>query len=188
MTTGKTILKEESESLSKDINKLYQQILLANPDKEKVAVITAGAPGAGKTVKLRQDLEDHALQGKHFAYICPDDVCLQNQVRTYKTDLEKSDNFIEAHQRAYNKGLLLPQRISDTLLKYADEIEFNYRDGVQKDATLAARWLRNEEGVDTLQIVAPEQYERVKAIHNETAKKLARPDFYWGSTVEKSSP
>lgn len=61
------------------------------PVKEKVAIITAGAPGSGKTTKLKQDLEARALQGKRYAYICPDDVCLRNQKRTYQADLEKSD-------------------------------------------------------------------------------------------------
>lgn len=263
---------EESENLSKDINALYQQIISANPAKEKIAIITAGAPGAGKTVKLRQDLEANALQEKRYAYVCPDDVCLQSQTRTYKADLEKSNNSTEARQNAYNKwrpgsnaathlilgnlirnnyafyfgstssgpatgkffeflkaqgyhiklihvsapdevrwgsiqerdktfvktteqdvrekGLLLPQRINDTFLKYANEIEFYYRDGAKQDAVLAAKWLRNEENKEylgTLQIIAPGQYERIKTIHNEAAKILARQDLYWESTVEKSS-
>ncbi len=262
---------EEFENLNKDINALYQQIISANPAKEKIAIITAGAPGAGKTVKLRQDLEANTLKGKRYAYICPDDVCLQNQTRTYKTDLEKSDTLMEARQNAYNKwrpgsnaathlilgnlirenyafyfgstssgpatgnffkflkdqgyhiklihvsapdevrwgsiqerdktfvqtteqdvrekGLLLPQRINDTFLKYADEIEFYYRDEVKQDAVLAAKWLRNEglEYLGILQIVAPEQYKRIKTIHNEAAKTLTRPDLYWESTLEKLS-
>lgn len=263
---------EESENLSKDINGLYQQIISANPAKEKIAIITAGAPGAGKTVKLRQDLGANATQGKRYAYICPDDVCLQSQTRTYRADLEKSDNSTEARQKAYNKwrpgsnaathlilgnlirenyafyfsstssgpatgkffeflkaqgyhiklihvlapdeirwgsiqerdktfiqtteqdvrekGLLLPQRINDTFLKYADEIEFYYRDGVKQDVVLAAKWLKNEESSEylgTLKIVVPKDYQRIKTIHNEASKTLTRSDLYWESTVEKSS-
>lgn len=262
---------KESEDLRDDINDLYQKIISANPAKENIAIITAGAPGAGKTIKLKQDLEDNLFQEKRYAYICPDDVCLQNQTRTYKTELEKDESSKEARQNAYNKwrpgsnaathlilgnlirekyafyfgstssgpatgkffeflkaqgyrirlihvsapdevrwgsiqerdktfiqtteqdvkekGLLLPQRISDTFLKYADEIEFYYRDGVKQDAILAAKWLRNEsnEHLGTLQIMASDQYERIKAIHNEAAKTLNRPDLFWESTVEKSS-
>lgn len=263
---------EEAENLHKDINELYQRIISATPAKETVAIMTAGAPGAGKTIKLRQDLEARALQGKHYAYICPDDVCLKSQNRTYKADLEKSDDSMGARQGAYNKwrpgsnaaahlilgnlirekfafyfgttstgpatckffeflkaqgyrirlihvsapdkirwssiqerdkifvqtteqdvrekGLLLPQRINDTFLKYADEIEFYYRDGVKEDAVLAARWLRNEGNqkyLGTLQIVAAERYERIKIIHNEAAKALARPDLNWESSIEKLS-
>ncbi len=263
---------EESEKLREDINELYQQIISANPAKENIAIMTAGAPGAGKTTKLRQDLEINALQGKHYAYICPDDVCLKNQTRTYKAEIESSDSSKLVRQNAYNKwrpgsnaathlilgnlirekcafyfgttssgpatgnffeflkaqgylirliyvsapddvrwgsiqerdktfvqtteqdviekGLLLPQRINDTFLKHADEIEFYYRDGVKQDAIIAAKWLRNEknqETLGTLQIIAPDQYERIKTIHNEAAKTLSRPDLFWESTVEKSS-
>jgi hypothetical protein len=84
---------------------------------------------------------------------------------------------------------LLPQRINDTFLKYADEIEFYYRDGVKLEAILAAKWLRNEDDkhLGTLQIIVPDQYEKIKTIHNEAAKALIRPDLYWESSVEQSS-
>ena len=82
-------------------------------------------------------------------------------------------------------------QVEHLLQKYADEIEFYYRDGIKQDAVLAAKWLRNEKNQEhlgtSLQVVAPEQYERIKAIHNEAAKALTREDLYWESTVEKSS-
>jgi predicted ABC-type ATPase len=218
---------EESKRLQDDINQLYQRMITANPTKENIAIITAGAPGVGKTSKLRQDLEANLLKGNNYAYICPDDVCLQNQTKTYQAEIENGDKSMIARQSAYNKwrpgsnaathlilgnlirekyafyfgttstgpatakffeflktqgyrirlihvsapnevrwesiqerdktfvqtteqdvkekGLLLPQRINDTFLKYADEIEFYYRGGVKQDAILAAKWLRNEE-------------------------------------------
>ncbi len=263
---------EESERLRDDINELYQRIISANPAKEKVAIITAGAPGAGKTTKLRQDLEGNSLKEKNYAYICPDDVCLQSQTKTYKAEIENGDKSMSARQSAYNKwrpgsiaathlilgnlirekyafyfgttstspttgklfeflktqgykirlihvsapdevrwtsiqerdktfvqtteqdikekGLLLPQRINDTFLKYADEIEFYYRGDVKQDATLAAKWLRNEDKeqyLGTLQVIAPNQYEKIKIIHNAAAKTLSRLDLYWEATVEQSS-
>lgn len=263
---------EESEKLRSDINELYQRILATNPAKQNLAIITAGAPGAGKTVKLRQDLELNASKGKNYAYICPDDICLKNQTRTYVSELANSDESMAARQNAYNKwrpgsnaathlilgnlirekcafyfgstssgpatgkffeflkiqgytirlihvsapddvrwgsiqerdktfvqtteqdvkekGLLLPQRINDTFLKYADEIEFYYRDEVKQDAILAAKWLRNEDSskiLGTLQIIESSQYEKIKTIHNEAVKALTRPDLYWESTVEQSS-
>lgn len=49
--------KEEAERLRKDINEIYQSIMAGKPDRTQLAIITAGAPGAGKTIKLRQDLE-----------------------------------------------------------------------------------------------------------------------------------
>lgn len=253
---------EEAEKLKDDINELYQSILAKNPPQEKVAIITCGAPGAGKTIKLKQDLE---ASGKNYAYVCPDDVCLKNQHRTYMPDIN-NDGSKEARQKAYNKwrpasnaathiilgnlireqyafyfgstssspqtgkffeflinqgyriklihvsasddtrwksiqerdktfvqtteqdvkekGLLLPQRINDTFLKFADEIEFYYRNDVHEDAILAARWLRKE---GTLQIIDSNQYEKIKTVHNEAAKVLMRPDLDWETAVEQSS-
>jgi hypothetical protein len=71
--------EEEAERVRGDIQDLFQNILDASPLKENVAVITAGAPGAGKAVKLHQDRSNN----RNYAYICPDDVCLKNQTRTY---------------------------------------------------------------------------------------------------------
>ncbi len=263
---------EESERLCTDINELYQSILTPKSVQENVAVISAGAPGAGKTVKLRQDLEANVALGKNYAYICPDDVCLKNQKRTYVADIEDSDQSTPARQSAYNKwrpgsnaathlilgnlirekyafyfgstssgpatnkffeflkdqgytirlihisapdevrwgsiqerdknfvqtteqdirekGLLLPQRINDTYLKYADEIEFYYRDEVKCDAVLAARWLRNQDPSElagTLQILDQKQYDQVKSVHNAAVELLKRPELLWEGTVEANS-
>jgi hypothetical protein len=267
-----TYTEEESARLQEDIYEIFQRILSANPIKENVAVMTAGAPGAGKTMKMRQDLNEKASSGRNFAYICPDDVCLRSQTRTYKADIESGSGTKEERLAAYNKwrpgsnaathlilanlirekyafyfgttssspatgkafeflkkqgyrirlihvtapddvrwgsiqerdktfiqtteqdvrekGLLLPQRIADTFLAYADEIEFYYRDGVKKDAQLAATWIRSEsssETLGTLQVVSIPQYEQIKTIHNEATEVLKRPDLRWESTVEKRS-
>ena len=264
--------EEESLRLAQDINELFQNMLSINPVKEKLAVMTAGAPGAGKTIKMRQDLSENSSLGRNFAYICPDDVCLQNQTRTYKVDIASGDESKEMRQTAYNKwrpgsnaathlilanlireqyafyfgttssgpatgkffeflkkqgyqirlihvtasddvrwasikerdktfvqttehdvrekGLLLPQRIIDTFLAYADEIEFYYRDGVEKDAKIAAKWIRNKdssETLGTLQVVSLPGYNQIKAIHNTAIKTLCRPELQWESTVEKCS-
>jgi hypothetical protein len=263
---------EESEKLHSDINELYQSILESKPSQGNLAIITAGAPGAGKTVKLRQDLEANANKGINYAYICPDDVCLKNQTRTYVADIASSDESLAARQNAYNKwrpgsnaathlilgnlirekyvfyfgstssgpatgkffeflkaqeykiklihvsatdgvrwgsiqeqdktfvqtteqdvrdkGLLLPQRINDTFLKYADEIEFYYRDEVKQDAILAARWLRNEDASEftgTLQILEPKQYEQIKSVHNAAVELLKKLELRWEDAVESKS-
>lgn len=258
---------DEAARLESDINDLYQRILAADPIKEKIAVITAGSPGAGKTVKLNQDLETNARQGRNYAYICPDDVCLKNQYRTYIADIQSGDQSKEVRQTAYNKwrpgsnaathlilgslirenyafyygttssspatwiffdylkklgyrirliyvsapddvrwesikerdktfvqtteqdviekGLLLPQRINDTFLKYADEIEFYYRAEVKRDAVLAARWLRDDKN-GTLRILDQSAYDKLKAIHNDAIKVLNREELAWELTVESA--
>lgn len=260
---------EESEKLQSDIDDLYQSIVATHPAKDNLAIITAGAPGAGKTIKLKQDLEENKAQGKNYAYVCPDDVCLKGQTRTYVTDLTNTDESKEARQNAYNKwrpgsnaathlilgnlirekhsfyfgstssgpatgkffeflktqgytirvihvsapddvrwasiqerdktfvqtteqdvhekGLLLPQRINDTFLKYADEIAFYYRDAVNQDAVLAARWVKNEDVTGTLHIIQPEQYEKIKTVHNAAVNILKKPELLWESTVEAQS-
>lgn len=260
---------EEAERLHADINEIYERIMLADPVQSSLAVISAGAPGAGKTIKMRQELEANSQAGRSFAYIDPDDVCLRQQARTYQADIAKGDGSKEARLAAYNKwrpgsnaanhlilanlirekcafyfgttstspatfkffdflkkhgyriklihvtapddirwqsirerdkefvqttekdtaekGLLLPQRISDTFLAYADGIEFYYRDGVKEDAQLAATWIRNSENTGTLKIVAPQAYDKIKAIHNAAVDSLQRPELRWELTVEKTS-
>lgn len=42
---------EELSKLFEDINGLFQTIISTNPIKANVAVISAGAPGSGKTTK-----------------------------------------------------------------------------------------------------------------------------------------
>ncbi len=223
-------------------NELYQSIVVTHPARENLAIITAGAPGAGKTVKLRQDLEANASKGRHYAYICPDDVCLKNQTRTYVADRgesmavrqhaytkwrpgsnaaahlilgnlirekyafyfgstpddvrwgsiqERDKTFVQTtEQDVQEKGLLLPQRISDTFLKYADQIEFYYRGDVQQDAVLAARWLRNRDVSEfsgTLQILEPQQYEQIKSVHDAAVGVLQKPELLWQNVVESKS-
>lgn len=60
--------------------------MLCPPMQEKVAVIRAGGPRAGKTTKIRQQLEEQKRLGLAYAYICPDDVCLKGTMPTYCLD------------------------------------------------------------------------------------------------------
>jgi hypothetical protein len=258
--------EEEFRALCEDIQEIYEKIMLEGPEKAPLAVMTAGAPGAGKTTKMRE-----VLSGKNIAYICPDDVCLRGQRRTYRVDIESGDGSKEARLEAYNKwrpgsnaathftlanlireryafyfgttssspatglffkflqeqgyriklihlsapdavrwasiqerdetfvqtteadvvekGRLLPQRIMDTFLAYADEIEFYYRADVAKNAELAATWIRNkgEAKLGTLEIVSPLEYGAIKDIHNAAVTALGRPELSWEATVEANS-
>lgn len=270
---------DEKEKLQNDINEIYKRILAEDPVREKLVIITAGAPGAGKTVKLRQDRAEKVSKGTNYAYICPDDICLKSQTRTYVADIATGGDTMSVRKDAYTKwrpgsnaathlilgnlirekcafyfgttssgpatgkffeflklqgykirlihvsapddvrwgsiqkrdktfvqtteqdikekGLLLPQRINDAFLKYADEIEFYYRPEVEQDAVLAARWLRNEDAssvTGTLQILSPESYEKIKSIHNEAIGVLKQSNLIpedskllWEETVEAQS-
>jgi len=218
---------------------------------------------------LHRDLE---RSKKAYAYVCPDDVCLKNQTRTYEESIKGGDGSKEARKAAYDKwrpgsnaaahlilgnliregwafyfgttasgpatgkffeflkkqgyrirlihitapddvrwgsiqerdksfiqtteqdvkekALLLPQRIMDTFLKYADDIEFYYRDGVKEEARLAATWTRHAGGSEisgTLSVQDRPRYDQIKAIHNAAITALKRTDLAWESTVESHS-
>lgn len=248
--------KEELERLYDDIQEINASVLLGGPFREKEAVITAGAPGAGKTTLQKQDLKKALSEGRRYAYVCPDDVCLRSMKRSYGAE---DLSTLEAKLAAYNKwrpasngafhlimghlirqnksiyvgttstgaatpnffkflksrgykirllhvttpddvrwasvmemdlphtteedvrqkGLLLPQRIVDAYLTYADVIEFYFRSGVHEDAHLAATWEGGVLKVHSLELLA-----KVKELHNRGALLVGRPDLLWEETVE----
>jgi hypothetical protein len=259
----------DSAKLREDINELFAKIVSAGTVKDCLAVMTAGAPGAGKTMNMRQDLEKKRASGLEYAYICPDDVAAKNLTRTYVAEIESGDQSKEARLAAYNKwrpasnaaahlilgnlirekyafyfgttstgpatgkffeflkregyqirlihlsapddvrwesiverdktyvqtteadvkekALLLPQRINDTFLAYADRIEFCYRGALHEDAKLAAVWIRNPisfEALGTLEIIDHFGYAQIKAIHNRAVIALEKPELLWESAVE----
>lgn len=97
----------EQKDLQKDILDIYRKVMSANSSKktssQPLAIMTAGAPGSGKTTVLRQDLEKNKSQGILYPYICPDDICLKNQTRTYQKDIQDCDQSFASRQNAYNK-------------------------------------------------------------------------------------
>jgi predicted ABC-type ATPase len=259
--------QEEFTQLCADINTLFHKTLSTHPVKEHSAIITAGAPGSGKTTKVDQELKENALEGFCIVHVCPDATCLPN-LTGYKNDIAQANGSKEALLAAYTKwrpasnaaahlilanlirlgyafyfgttssgfsasklyaflkekgynirvihmtasngvrwesikerdksfvqtteqdvvekGRILPQRILDTFLAHADEVEFYYRSGVKKDADLAAKWTRNEqteEKLGTLDIISPAPYGEIKSIHNAAAA----PHLQWERAVEKNS-
>ena len=248
---------DEQKRLQEDVRSIWERIVGKDLGKQH-AVITAGAPGAGKTLLLRRLLE------KEFSghgYVDPDDVCLK-QFRDYQDDIKKDGspegrvaaytkwrpasnaaaNLIMGHlilegrslafgstssspvtgklfghlkdqkyqltlihvtasddvrwgsikerdktfvqtteQDVRDKGKMVPERIVDTYLKFADTIRFYYRDGVKEDAQLAATWSRSGK---TVRIENPSAYEKIKAIHDSSVRK-DHPELLWESTVEK---
>lgn len=90
--------------LQSDIQRIYNDISLKNPIYKKTAIISAGAPGAGKTVLFKQLMEKNPL---NLAYIDPDDVCLKSMEKTYlSTIAEITTSDLEEHKAlrkaAYN--------------------------------------------------------------------------------------
>lgn len=249
----------EREKLHADIRDLFQATVTGESVEEPLAVISAGAPGAGKTTLMRQKLAERATP-----YVCPDDVCLQGQTRTYQADIAAGNGSFEAREAAYTKwrpasnaathillahlikekrpfffgttcssdktylffqflkshgyrvkvihvsapddvrwesiqkrdetfvqtteedtcekGRLVPQRIHDTFLSYADEIEFHYRSDASSEAIHAATWTQEK-----MTILDSEAYEDVKKVHNAAIAALEMPELSWEKTVESSA-
>lgn len=262
---------EEQSRVNQDATQIFSKIMTESPYVEKIAYITAGAPGAGKTVLLEQikAAKESDLEHK-LAYIDPDAVCLKNMPLTFGADVAEAksldlDGQVEARKQAYNswrpasnaithlvlghlikggyafcfgttatgdktylgfealkkegyrihlihvtapdqvrvdsikqrdkvfiqtteedirdKAKLLPQRISDTYLKYADQIDFYCRDAVDQDAKLSAVWVRDAES-ENLNVTNQESYQKIKAWHNANLEN--REDLRWEKTVEAS--
>jgi hypothetical protein len=103
----KAYSEEELNRLKKDINTIFQNILATDPLKNSKEgpeiVVTAGAPGAGKTVAMRQRWEKAASDGIRYAYVCPDDVCLKGMGLTYQEEISGGKGTKEEWQAAYNR-------------------------------------------------------------------------------------
>lgn len=80
-------------------------------------------------------------QGYHIHLLhvtAPDDV-------RWKSICERDKDFVQTTEEDIReKTLLVPQRITDTYLKYAAKIDFFYRTDVEGDAIRAATWIREE--------------------------------------------
>ncbi len=154
-------------------------LVLANLIRENYAFYfgtTATGPATGKFLEF---LKQRGYQIRLLHVTAPDDVRCESIKERDKTFVQTTEQDVRA------KGDLLPQRINDTFLAYADEIEFYYREAVHADAQFAAKWVRNQEGTEALgilQIIDPFQYAQIKAIHNAVVERLERPDLQWGST------
>lgn len=269
---------EESQNLQADITDIYQRIIDQKPNHQQLAIMTAGAPGAGKTTLMRADREKLRGSGIDTAYICPDDICLRQMSRTWKREIDATEKSQEDRLNAYNKwrpgsnaachlilanlilnrcsfhfgttstgaqtkyflsflkthgyqirllhitapddvrwasvdlrnkgeegregfvqrtekdtrdkGALFPQRIRDTYLEYADEIEFYYRDRADADARLSARWIRttgDNQPMGKLEITSDQDYNRIVEQHNRVVGELKLPELTWENTVLKHS-
>lgn len=86
----------DQENLKRDLNDLSQEViplelLKHQRSKEqskcipKLFLVTAGAPGAGKTKLLYAQLQKRHQLGEMYCYVCPDEVCLKRMRRTYNS-------------------------------------------------------------------------------------------------------
>ncbi len=89
---------DEVKALRFDIIKIWDRIQSRKLAQSKEIVLTAGAPGVGKTLLERGMWENNP----EFAYICPDDVCLLEMEKTYQA-MVAIDPSPEGRRAAYNK-------------------------------------------------------------------------------------
>lgn len=95
----------------------------------------------------------------------PDQVRWDSIQRRDKTFVQTTEEDIR------EKGQLVPQRINDTYLAHADNIEFYYREKADTDAVHTASWFRDKKIV----IHNQEKYDALVALHNQTQNAPSWP-------------
>lgn len=158
-------------------------VIAANLIREKYAFYFGTACSAPQTAFFFKFLKDQGYKIRLLHLTAPDDV-------RWDSIKERDKTFVQTTEEdTREKGKLVPQRIHDTFLKFATEIEFYYRAGVKENAVLAATWVRNEEGAEklgSLTIHNKDHYEAIKRIHNHVCQELGKKELEW-ETVEAAS-
>jgi len=156
-------------------------ILLANLIKRKSPFFFESTCSSDKTHFLLAQLKEQGYSIHLIHVSASDDVRWESIQERDKTFIQTTKEDVE------NKGLDVPQRITDTFLKYADKISFYARSKADADATLAATWLRTDEGIGKLSVTDEDAYSLVKEVHDAAIETIGRPDLSWENTVEKHS-
>ena len=98
---------------------------------------------------------------------------------------ERDQHFVQCTEEdVKEKALLVPQRITDTYLKYADCIDFYYRTEVEADAIHTATWIRAS---SELTIHDSSAYDAMVSTHNLICEKLGKNELLWEKAVEEDS-
>jgi len=146
-------------------------LILANLIQDRYSFYFGTTSSSPQTGKQFQFLKNLGYRIRLLHITAPDDVRWQSIVK-------RDQHFVQTTESdTKTKGELVPQRILDTYLKYADEIEFYYRNNVDESAILAATWIRTDEG--KLCIHHPAAYSKMINIHNEICQRIQRSDLLW---------
>ncbi len=96
---------QEQKHLQEDIRDIYEKVCSdqeANiPSEVPQVIITAGPPGAGKTMLVAEHLSQDNSQ--KVIYLSSSDLCLKNQQRTYQLDMQNSDQSLEMRRHVFCK-------------------------------------------------------------------------------------
>lgn len=128
------------------------------------------------TKNTYQKLKDLGYTLKIIHLSAPDQVRIESIEKREETWVQSTP------EGTIEKGRLLPQRINDTFLKFADEIDFYWRGGVDENAQLAATWTR----MDGIKVINLELYEQIKDVHDAQVRILGQEDLLWESSVERN--
>lgn len=176
--------REAAYTKARPASNAATHLILAHLILNKYSFYFGSTSTSPMTGKFFQFLKDNGCRIRLVHFTAPDDV-------RWKSIQERDKTFVQTTEEDIReKGLMLPQRIRDTYLAFADEIDFYYRGAVDEDAKLAARWTWNHKHTKNqaaLEIVNEKLYENIKTIHNSMVKTLNRPDITWENTVEKST-
>lgn len=108
-------------------------------------------------------------------------VTASDEVR-WRSIVERDKQFVQTTEEDTRvKGKLFPQRLPD-YFRYADEIEFYYREAFDKEAVLAAKWTKTD-----VEVLDAGAFEKVQTVHNEICNQLeendlkgkSKDDFHW---------
>lgn len=162
------------------------QIALARLIREDYSFFYGTTSTSDQTWKFLDFLKSRGYTVKILHVTAPDDV------REKSVQLSNEEFVHVTPQDVKEKGLLLPQRINDTFLKYADKIEFYYRAGAGEDALLGATWTRNSQTTQgVLKVVDEKAFDEIKKIHREQSRVLTKGEdelFWERSLMQASTP
>jgi len=94
-----TYTQEEKEQYMADLEAIFEKATSGLPEEKKIAYVSAGAPGSGKTMLVEKKLNQKLEKGKNFKYIDPDEVVLKNMHATFIKQLEENP---DQAQEAYD--------------------------------------------------------------------------------------
>lgn len=141
-----------------------------------------GTTAAAKETPLFFDLLKPAYKIRLIHVIAPVEVCKDSIAIRDKTFFQTTKEDIE------NKPIAVAERIVD-YMKYADVIDFYYRDAAEAPALLVARYTADAAD-PRLRLVKLNQkgYDAMKKVHNAICDKLGRKDLLWEVAVEGKRP
>ncbi|MDF2578142.1 MAG: hypothetical protein K0S74_1626 [Chlamydiales bacterium] len=156
----------------------------ANLIKENYDFYFGSTATAPQTAFFFKFLKDRGYSIRLLHVSAPDDI-------RWGSIKERDKEFVQTTEADIrDKAKMFPERIQDTYLKFADQIDFYYRNEVKGNAIHSAIWIRDPESTDTnkgkLEILESSSYEKIKELHNSLCKDSNREDILWEKTVEGS--